>query len=780
MQHDCPLRTDYYNPAQYYLQFLQLAILCEKSARQLINIIKAFPFPADFRIMKISYLGILILILSFSACKKDSPFNEAQQAGNTPSVAIPVKDLVAPGGFNFSVEKDLNISVLVTNPSFPGERFVIKIYLDVPGTGKLATTGITNAGGQYSTTLRVPVTQEYIWIEKTGADGSSTYEKVTASAFIASTLGNGQPTPFVFRKSHSGLDCNSGCTITHNNHSGSVTIASGQVACFTGTINSAITVDDGGAVKICGSGLVTNLVLNGNAKVYIIEGNMLTISSINCNGTATRFYNWSDSVIISGSFSMDGAGENHGILYVNGDLNNNTGSKFSNYGTLNVSGNLNVNKTFINYDKVIVNGTFNNNTNAEFFNYCRLYVKTNINNNAMLMNSRYIKCLQTYTQNGSGSTRMDNTTLLSTKNLVVNGSIEGTGTLRGVVKVTDNTTINGSGKLAGMVDLCDSNGVETSNGTIQAPAALSCGAYIPTCPCNNEGFGTPQIQDADGDGVPDNQDEFPNDPLRAFNSYLPCYNVCYTLAFEDLWPATGDYDYNDMVLSYTIQKVLNANNKVVDLTIRVKPLAVGASYENGLGFRLDEVMPQAVATITGQALTKNIISLSANKTEAGQDRAVIICFDSPEPYLQRAPGSMFNTIKANAKGTSDTCVIKVTFATPVDEEKLAVEKLNPFIFTNRRREYEVHMADYKPTSLAGNSLFGTMQDRSNPAANRYYRTANNLPWAIIIPDNFDYPVEKAAVTDAYNFFDDWVNSGGTQYPNWYRNFSFYRYEPLIY
>ncbi len=76
------------------------------------------------------------------------------------------------------------------------------------------------------------------------------------------------------------------------------------------------------------------------------------------------------------------------------------------------------------------------------------------------------------------------------------------------------------------------------------------------------------------------------------------------------------------------------------------------------------------------------------------------------------------------------------------------------------------MPNEYPTDLADNKLFGTMDDRSG--IDGYYRTANNLPWAIDVPYDFEYPVEGKAINFVYKRFVDWAKSGGTQYTDWYR------------
>ena len=38
------------------------------------------------------------------------------------------------------------------------------------------------------------------------------------------------------------------------------------------------------------------------------------------------------------------------------------------------------------------------------------------------------------------------------------------------------------------------------------------------------------------------------DKNKSFNSFFPVQGKTGTLAFEDLWPAKGDYDFNDLVI----------------------------------------------------------------------------------------------------------------------------------------------------------------------------------------------------------------------------------------
>jgi hypothetical protein len=63
--------------------------------------------------------------------------------------------------------------------------------------------------------------------------------------------------------------------------------------------------------------------------------------------------------------------------------------------------------------------------------------------------------------------------------------------------------------------------------------------------------------DTDGDGIQDQDDAFPY-PAVAFELFTPSKYGTGTIAFEDLWPSYGDYDFNDVALNYQVIVKLNS------------------------------------------------------------------------------------------------------------------------------------------------------------------------------------------------------------------------------
>ncbi len=263
--------------------------------------------------------------------------------------------------------------------------------------------------------------------------------------------------------------------------------------------------------------------------------------------------------------------------------------------------------------------------------------------------------------------------------------------------------------------------------------------------------------DADNDGAIDLYDEYPNDPIRASNTYTPSVTGLGSYAFEDLWPYRGDYDFNDLVLNYRYTNVLNASGLVVETKMHFVIKNVGGSFRNGFGIELN-MNESLIHEVSGYNLTAiGMVSLDGKGLENNQAKPVIIVFDVAQD---------------NENINGGVLELLVSYTNPIAANLIGT--FNPFIFVNGDRGREVHLADFAPTSLANNSLFDTGDDDSNSATGRYYKNITNLPWAVNIIQDFEYPVEKAPIINGYLKFAAWAESGGTDFQDWYLDKSGYR------
>lgn len=281
--------------------------------------------------------------------------------------------------------------------------------------------------------------------------------------------------------------------------------------------------------------------------------------------------------------------------------------------------------------------------------------------------------------------------------------------------------------------------------------------------------------DSDGDGIADNLDDYPEDPLRAFNSYYPNEADYVSIAFEDLWPAYGDYDFNDFVINLNYKIISNAQNAVVDIEISYQIRAAGASLDNGFGIAFN-ALPEEVDQVQGTIRMGNAIMTDPKGFEAGHTtETVVILIDQINPIME---GGMANTVPGGKYVQTTLNTVSINFSSP--QSALGLPPYNPFIFVDQVRSHEVHLKNHKPTSMADPELFGTANDNSDPSADQYYSSPEGLPWGIETAVNFDYPIENADIVTVHLKFAAWAQSSGQEYPDWYLDQPGYRDDAGIY
>jgi hypothetical protein len=332
---------------------------------------------------------------------------------------------------------------------------------------------------------------------------------------------------------------------------------------------------------------------------------------------------------------------------------------------------------------------------------------------------------------------------------------------------------------------------------------------------DEDGFAkVPEQSDRDGDGVFDPFDTYPDDPTRTHDSYYPSKEAKATLAYEDLWPFEGDYDMNDVTMSFNIKEEKDKDNKVKAFTFTGNVNSYGAAYYNGFAIAIDTLtdnIKSAKITIEGQAPVDAVVD-----RDQQTGNAVITLLDNKYNYISEIR-NLFRTSGTNDWGAlyeiGNDEMINVqkdaTYRSLVDDSVTSFAKsrsftlevelensvalmappYNPFLrvagalkednfdaskYKNDGRE--VHLPNFAPTYADHSEkgfdwfgLFATEDDDSNLAAtpNRTYKTEGNAPWAILIPTNFMHPVETVPVYKAYNNYTKWVESNGTEYQDWY-------------
>lgn len=296
-------------------------------------------------------------------------------------------------------------------------------------------------------------------------------------------------------------------------------------------------------------------------------------------------------------------------------------------------------------------------------------------------------------------------------------------------------------------------------------AVFSVGA-TPSSAIDTDNLNTmPEVNDSDADGVPDNQDEFPDDYSRTYSSYYPSANSYVTLAFEDNWPKVGDYDLNDLVVREQLRTTYNADGEVSGLIISGHIMARGASNRNGFAVRLMDVPADAIAAasivIDGESFDK--------AAEQYQTDAVIQFWNDSHRFTQTGESGScrhFNTVKSCSYFEPVPFSLDIKFDGGISS--LNHSDLDFFIFRTQDRSREIHFAGYPPTDLFEQGRFGRFADTSDPSTGRYFKNEHNLPWGLKITDDWLYPREYIDVVWAYPDYEAWVESSGQASSNWYK------------
>jgi LruC domain-containing protein len=289
-------------------------------------------------------------------------------------------------------------------------------------------------------------------------------------------------------------------------------------------------------------------------------------------------------------------------------------------------------------------------------------------------------------------------------------------------------------------------------------------------------YNTSTSKDNDGDGVPNDTDQFPNDPTLAYVSYFPSEGTFCTYAFEDLWSDIGDYDLNDLVIYCNVGYYKNANNMVVYEKVKWKLMAAGTSMLLSCGVQLDGVSTSEVSSVTNTntALAAGPIGHSeSNGCESGQTYAVFPLLNSPSELF-----GVNTFVNTGYTGGSVVAPVeketKVTFTTPLDPTRLGMDAFNLFIAVSKNfdatyRGREVHLMTFDATDLIDPNLL--KYDPTNPqdwkSDDNPYRLRNGLVWAIMIPTEFHWARETIDVASIYTNYINWYSTSAADAQYWY-------------
>lgn len=260
--------------------------------------------------------------------------------------------------------------------------------------------------------------------------------------------------------------------------------------------------------------------------------------------------------------------------------------------------------------------------------------------------------------------------------------------------------------------------------------------------------------------------------------HFPSASGYVTLAYEDNWPETADYDMNDLVLRYRITEVLK-DGLVAKVTISGQLVAVGASYHSGFAVRLSGINDELIDSTKTQIYHNTVLQGSDPQESDMSEASFILINDAIDVSSYEC--SYFRTQNDCRENVGLEFELSFSFTAPIATASMPAMPYDPFLFATPGyyhgpsfaqapgRSYEVHLADQAPTESFDTNFFTLAQDTSDPSSDRYFKTINNMPWALLIYDEWQWPRERVDLTTAYPYFADYTTSGGISNTDWYDN-----------
>lgn len=259
--------------------------------------------------------------------------------------------------------------------------------------------------------------------------------------------------------------------------------------------------------------------------------------------------------------------------------------------------------------------------------------------------------------------------------------------------------------------------------------------------------------------------------------YMPARkNGWGTLLFEDLWPAYGDYDFNDMVLNYKVQLYMSNKNKVDAMLIGLRVKAVGGSlpydvYLSMQGVKGGEI--DAISPYFSQNASDKAALVALNSANKEGDPAVLK-FENIRPNANKPAGAIYiNTEEGYEMADEDLVYVSylIEFRNSIAISGMGFDSFDFYLGRTREsdgRRVEIHLGGFKPSPDAANDYTALKQGNTNIGnSTKFYYSNDNLVWALNIPKDIKHTYERSDFLTAYPQFKEWAQSGGTQAQDWY-------------
>lgn len=239
----------------------------------------------------------------------------------------------------------------------------------------------------------------------------------------------------------------------------------------------------------------------------------------------------------------------------------------------------------------------------------------------------------------------------------------------------------------------------------------------------------------------------------------PAANQYNVVAYEDLFPTRGDYDFNDAVIAYSYALGVNASGEVQEIRGTALLIARGSKYSHDWSLMIP------------------VPGLSPNGVDSS-DCAVQRSADQQSPGLVANSGcviSVYGSTSA-ARGIAWKAFVDTVELFPYTD--LAGTSKDVPLNTPSNPAVNILLGPKATMTIQLQSPLPTLSEFGTDDPRLYVRNTNqtillttvdsqNFPFAMIMPKQWKWPIELTKIGDAYPSFLDYVSSGGVNAVDWY-------------
>jgi LruC domain-containing protein len=219
------------------------------------------------------------------------------------------------------------------------------------------------------------------------------------------------------------------------------------------------------------------------------------------------------------------------------------------------------------------------------------------------------------------------------------------------------------------------------------------------------------------------------------------------IAYEDLYPNPGDADYNDFVMAFQSTESYNASGELETINMSFLPVARGAGYNHSAHLDLNGEIWKSnnVNTITdemfnGDAVIKATYTNMTNGTEIekyySKDRRDVVLFDNTRVTLDGFANVYDNDVLTSPLWKTD---IEIALANPElntfdDRGMIADDSYRIYLnVKNTNKDIDLYTVNQSDGMI----------------------DSNGYPFGLIVPDSWQWPLERQNINDAYPLFEEY-------------------------